>query len=267
MHGFCSAAFASHLRSKAIMNHPQFKMVAWFTLSICQARCYTFCHRNWIKTPYKLRSQKPQLHSKELCMTCLIASTCNSWTATIIRTQDERYCCQHSPVTFVIFIQSSKSEYRRFPFDDARLSLESRFRSNSANQNASIIRCWRECLTFKPNTFRNHKKAWNREHTEEMLEHQEMHRKRRSDIKYAGNNSISNHLCEKLPKSCARLLIASRSSLLHRLCMKGSPVTFFLRLESRLNFPIWRFQKVRNWTSRKLSRFQFVVQCRDFKKN
>ena len=103
MHGFCSTAFASHLRSKAIMNHPQFKMVAWFTLSICQARCYTICHRNWIKTPYKLRSQKPQLHSKELCMTCLIASTCNSRTATIIRTQDERYSCQHSPVTFVIF--------------------------------------------------------------------------------------------------------------------------------------------------------------------
>ncbi len=44
------------------------------------------------------------------------------------------------------------------------------------------------------------------------------------------------------------------------------PVTFFFQLESRLDFPIYRFQMLRNFWRFLLSRFQFVVHSLSFKK-
>ena len=61
-----------------------------------------------------------------------------------------------------------------------------------------------------------------------------MHRKRRSDFKYAGNYSIQITCVKRSQRAVhhSKLIMGVYDRL------KGSPVTFFLRLESRLNFPI-----------------------------
>ncbi len=177
-----SARLVLDSRSSSIIPHSRsWRDSRW---SIIQARCYNYCPRKWINTPYKLHSPtqtETLLYSLEQFVICLIARTYNSNTATI--KSDERQALLLP--SFDSHSHEFHSTIKTSPYAMWYKVWNVTFRWNTANQGARTsvqFRCWQEYLTFKPNTFRNHSNALQREPAEKITEHYEMRWKWRSDF-------------------------------------------------------------------------------------